>query len=176
MIATNVPETHSFESADGSADDYDRALLAIRALEHNANFDREEIDVLRWVTGSVSAVLEKPLQSLSSEARAVVGGVEIGEVLRGPPARFHRSCALHGVRSIKCLPLDRLLTALGEDRRRIAKPFMEKSLLRDAPLVFPLLSAVCSGVATGSGAHVPRPLVEWGARALLEVVVLRIPL
>ena len=64
--------------------------------------------------------------------------------------------------------LPSLLEVLGEDRLVIADSFKEESLIDDAPLVFPLLSAIRSGKGTGLAANLPRSLSEWGARALLE--------
>ena len=146
----------------------------LNALQINADLDREEIDILWWVLGGVSNILERPLQSLPTEVRVVITGVEIGALMRALPTQSHRNLALRGLDETDPLPLPNILRALGEDRPKIAAAFQEESLIDHAPLVFPLLAAVRSGEATGPGADVARPLSEWGARALLERAVLRI--
>ncbi len=150
------------------------AAPTVDALRINAALDREEIDLLWWVLGGASEIFDRPLQSLSPEARAVTTGVEIGAIMRALPTQSHRNLALRGLKEADPLPLPKLLAALGEDRLAVAASFKDESLIDDAPLVFPLLSAVRSGEGTGLGADLPRTLSEWGARALLERAVLRI--
>ena len=147
---------------------------AINALENNAALDREELDILWWTLPGMSSIFNRPLQSLPPEVRAVTAGIEIGALMRALPTQSHRNLALRGLEEAGSVPLPKLLTALGEERLRIAASFQQESLVEMAPLVFPLLSAVRSGEATGTGADLPRPLSEWGARALLERTVLRI--
>ena len=146
----------------------------VDALRINATLDREEIDLLWWVLGGTSNIFGRPCQSLSPEARAVTTGVEIGALMRALPTQSHRNLALRGLEELDSLPLPELLEALGEDRLVVAATFKDKSLIDEAPLVFPLLSAICSGEGTGLGADLPRSLSEWGARALLERAVLQI--
>ena len=146
----------------------------VNALRMNAALDREEIDLLWWVLAGVSKIFDRPLQSLSPEARAVTTGIEIGALMRTLPSQSHRNLALRGLEEADPLPLPKLLAALGEDRSVIAASFKDESLIDDAPLVFPLLSALRSDEGTGMGADLSRPLSEWGARAFLERAVLQI--
>ena len=146
----------------------------VNALRINAALDREEIDLLWWVLGGASEIFGRPLQLLSPEAHAVTTGVEIGALMRALPTQSHRNLALRGLEEADPLPLPDLLAALGEDRLVVAASFKDESLIDDAPLVFPLLSALRSGEGSGLGADLPRSLSDWGARALLERTVLQI--
>ena len=155
---------------------YAAAVDAIKELQINAMLDKEEIELLRWVMAGKSHIYSKQLASLSSENRPVTAGVEIGGITQAPPSVSHRDYLLCGLGEREPLSLGDLLGALGEGRVRIANSFIEKSLLKEAQVVFPLLSGICCGEATSPGADLPRPLSEWGARALLEHALFRVRL
>ena len=170
-----VPEFGAFGGEKTASKDFVSATTpTVDALRFNAALDREEINLLWWILGGVSEIFKRPLQSLSPEVRAVTAGVEIGALMRSLPTQSHRNLALRGIEEAAPLPLPKLLAALGEDRLVVATSFKDAPLIDGAPLVFPLLSAVCSGKGTGLGADLPRPLSEWGARALLERSVLQL--
>ena len=171
----NVPALGAFGGEETTSEAFESATApTVNALRINAALDREEIDLLWWVLGGASEIFGRPLQSLSPELRAVTTGIEIGALMRGLPTQSHRNLALSRLEEADPLPLLKLLTALGEDRLAVAASFKDESLIDDAPLVFPLLSAIRSGEGTGLGANFPRSLSEWAARALLERAVLRI--
>ena len=171
----DVPALGAFGGEETNPESFASAVApTIDALQTNAALDREEIDLLWWVLGGASEIFGRPLQSLSPEARAITTGVEIGALMRALPTQSHRNLALRGIEEAAPLPLPKLIAALGEDRLVIAASFKDESLVDDATLVFPLLSAIRSGEGTGPGADLPRSLSEWGARALLERAVLQI--
>ena len=172
----DVPAPEAFDGKEPNQEDFADAVQTIKGLQINAALDREEISVLRWVLDSVSEIFDQPLQSLSPEARAVTAGVEIGALMQAAPTQSHRNYALLDLEEKDPLSLPKLLVALGEDRVKIAASFKDEALIDEAPLVFPLLSAVLSGQAIGPGADLPRSLSEWGARALLERALLRVRL
>jgi len=145
----------------------------VDALRFNTALDREEINLLWWVLCGMSDILGCPLQSLSPVARAVTTGIEIGALMRALPTHAHRNLALRGVEGTESLTLTELLAALGADRLPIAASFKDEAMVDTAPLVFPLLSAIRSGSANGSGAHLAKSLSDWAARALLERAVLQ---
>ena len=171
----DVPEFGVFDEEETTCEAFKQAITpTVDALRTNAALDREEIDILWWVLGGTSKIFERPLLSLSPEARAVTTGVEIGELMRALPTQSHRNLALRGLDETVMHSLSSLLQALGEDRFAVAASFKDEPLIDDAPLVFPLLSAICSGKGTGLGADLSRSLPEWCARALLERAVLGI--
>ena len=174
-IRPAVPPLVPFDAASFEPTDYAAAAArTVDALKRNASVDREEIDVLRWVLRGKSGLVERPLRSLSSEVRVVASGVEIGALMRAPPARSHRDLIVPGVEGTQRLRLAQLLEELGEARRAITASFREGTIIQQAPLVFPLMSALCSREdPKGRGSEVPRSLSEWGARALIEVALLR---
>ena len=173
----DVPVLEAFDAARTSPEVFAaEAERRIDTLRINAAFDREEIGVLRWMLGGVSEIFDRPLRSLPPEARAVTTGVEIGALMQAPPAQSHRNYALRSLEEKEPLSLPKLLAALGEDRMKIAASFKDETLIDEAPLVFPLLSAVRLGETSGPGADSPRALAEWGARALLEQALLRVQL
>ena len=171
----NVPDLGSFGDEEITCEDFKQATApTVDALRINAALDREEIDLLWWVLNGRSEILGQRLLSLSPAACAVTTGVEIGALMRTLPTQSHRNLVLQGLDKDDKVSLPSLLDALGKDRLVIAASFKDESLIEDAPLVFPLLSAIRSGEGTGLGADLPRSLSEWGARALLERAVLRI--
>ena len=171
----DVPALGSFGGEETTSEAFESATApTVNALRINAALDREEIDLLWWVLGGASGIFGRPLQSLSPELRAVTTGVEIGALMRGLPTQSHRNLALRSLEEADPLPLPKLLAALGKDRLAVAASFKDESLIDNAPLVFPLLSAIRSGEGTGLGSDLPRSLSEWGARALLERAVLQL--
>ena len=158
---------------DESEDGRSEVRKAVCVLEWNAMVDQEEIDVLRWVIAGVCASLDRRLELLSPEIRAIAAGFEIGALMRAPPAQRHRDYAVGGLTDDTCLCLSQVLEALGEYRMKMTMSF-EGAPIDSVALVFPLLSALSAGEATGPGANLSRPLSEWGARALLERSLLNI--
>ena len=171
----DVPTLGSSDDEETTCEELEQEIAPIvDALRINAALDREEINLLWWVLGEMSQIFEQPLMSLSPEVRAVTTGVEIGALMRALPTQSHRNLVLRGLDNGAPVSLLGLLEALGENRSMIAGSFKEELLIDDAPLVFPLLSAIRSGKSTGLADDLPRPLSEWGARALLERAVLQI--
>lgn len=173
----DVPPLGPFSDEDAKTiyEEFEQATTpTVDALRINAALDREEINLLWWVLSGTSEILEQRLLSLSPVVRAVITGVEIGALMRALPTQSHRNIALRGLDKEDSVSLPGLLEALGETRSIIADSFKEESLIDDAPLIFPLLSAIRSGKSTGLAADSPRALSEWGARALLERAVLQI--
>ena len=174
-VRHDVPTLGSFGGEETTCEEFEQAIApTVNALRINAALDREEIDLLWWVLSGRSEILGQRLLSLSPAVRAVTTGVEIGALMRVLPTQSHRNLVLQGLDGTDWVSLSSLLDALGKDRLVIATSFKDESLIDDALLVFPLLSAIRSGKDTGSGADLPRSLSEWGARALLERAVLRI--
>lgn len=171
----DVPTFEVFGEEEITTETIEQAITpTVDALRTNAALDREEIDILWWVLGGMSEIFKQPLQSLSPEVRAVTTGVEIGALMRALPTQSHRNLALRGLDEADKVSLPNLLEALGKDCLAVAASFNDEPLIDDAPLVFPLLSAIRSGNGKGLGSDLSRPLSEWCARALLERAVLRI--
>ena len=173
-IRHKVPDFGQFGDDALGAEAFGEATAGtIEALRYNASLDREELDMLWWVLGDTSIVLETPLGSLSPETRAIVTGIELGALLRGLPGQSHRNLCVRGVGDAEPMSLPRLLEALGDDRMALAASFGNEALVDEAASVFPLLNGIRAGSSALAGAEVARPLREWCARALLERVVLR---
>ncbi len=176
-VRHDVPELEAFDAAKTTPEDFaSEAAQTIDELRINAAFDREEIDVLRWGLGGVSEIFGRPLHLLSPATRVITTGVEIGAFMQALPTQSHRNLALRDLEETNLLPLPELLVALGDGRVKISDSFEDEPLIDQAPLVFPLLSAIRSGKGNGLGAALPRSLSEWGARALLEHALLRVRL
>ena len=177
-IRQPVTELEFFENEEPDFEEFKREIASsIDALKINAELDREELNLLWWVLGGTSEIFGQPLKSLSPELRVVTSGIEFGALMRRLPTQSHRNLALHGLEKIAPLSLATLLEKLGENRLTIANSFKEELLIDNAPLVFPLLSAIRLGEVTEeSFADLERPISEWGARALLERAILQIKL
>ena len=170
-----VPEFGQFGDDALGGEAFGEATRAtIDALRYNAALDREELDMLWWVLGDTSTVLERPLASLSPETRAIATGIELGALLRGLPGQSHRNLCARGVAEAGPMTLPGVLEALGDDRIALAASFANEDLVEKAASVFPLLNGIRAGSSALAGAEVARPLREWCARALLERAVLRV--
>ena len=113
-VRRNVPEFGAFGDEQLGAEAFGEATGAtIDALQYNAALDREELDMLWWVLGDTSNVLEKPMVSLSPETRAITSGIELGELLRALPSQSHRNLCARGVGETESMTLPAVLEALG---------------------------------------------------------------
>ena len=147
----------------------------ITALRANALLDREELNLLWWVLSDWSDLLGRRFSSLNNpEIKAVVSGLEAGSLLRGLPADAHNNLVLRHVGETDTMSLPELLKAFGSDREGLAKAHGENAVVASFPVIFPLLTALQSGSATGAGVEIKRPLEEWASRALLESATVNI--
>ena len=174
-VRRNVPEFGQFGDDALGAEAFREATGAtIDALRYNAALDREELDMLWWVLGDTSNVLEIPLTSMSPETRAIASGIELGALLRTLPGQSHRNLCARSVGETEPMTLAGVLEALGDDRTALAASFANEALVDEAASVFPLLNGIRAGSSALAGSEVARPLKEWCARALLERAVLRV--
>jgi hypothetical protein len=139
----------------------------VAALRENAELDREEIDLLWWVLSEYSDTLKRPMSSFDEVARAIVAGVEGGAKLRKIPSDGHRNLLLRGISAGDEVALGAVIDRLGEDGKELAAPSI-CLLTKRAVHVFPLLTAIATGVSQTSGGEVAYSKRAWGARALLE--------
>ena len=139
------------------------------ALRRNAILDREEIDFLWWVLTDWSEILCRRFSNSNDpEATALASGLEAGRRLRSLPADAHYRLVLCHVGDTQPLNLGELLRALGADLQRLTKTLSGNSVVGKFPAIFPLLTSLQSGFASGANADVSRSLQDWAGRALLE--------
>lgn len=149
--------------------------VTVAALRSNSNLDREELDLLWWVFGDWSEILEQRISTLSAEAAAVTNGFEIARRLRKLPADAHKALALRNVPTDGAtLDLSELLKAIGSSREKLAAALSKSEIVTACPAVFPLLSAIMRNKADSTGWKEKRALRDWGARALLETSILHV--
>ncbi len=149
--------------------------VTVDALRSNASLDREELDILWWVFGDWSEILEHRISVLPAVVAAVTNGFEIARRLRKLPADAHKALALRNVPTDgETLDLSELLKAMGPSREKLAAALSNNDVLTACPIVFPLLSAIANNKATSSGSKEKRALRDWGARALLETAILHV--
>ena len=147
--------------------------VTIAALRTNALLDREEIDLLWWVLADWSDLLGQRISTAENrEAIAVASGIEAGRLIRHLPVDAHRNLVLRNISETGPLSLNGLLQALGDDREQLANASERNSRIATCPAIFPLLSALQSGLATGPNAEIERSVEEWAIRALLETAAL----
>ncbi len=155
--ASNVPTNNFTGAVAGTID----------ALRRNAALDREELDFLWWAQLGRSRLLKRQLSAIAEPTRIVAAGIEGARMLRRLPCEVHREIVLRTLDQDPKLDLTEMLAAFGDDRAALGAAFDEGSIAAH-PTVFPLLHALATGEASGSGAVVKRRVSEWGARALLE--------
>ncbi|WP_017258883.1 GTPase-associated system all-helical protein GASH [Pedobacter arcticus] len=138
----------------------------VDAFRFNAYLDREEIDVLWWVLGGWSDILDQQLSTLNPVQSSVISSLEIGNLLKRFPSKAHtyiacRNCELNTelngteIREQLEAQIDKIISAL------------TKNEITTFPKIFPISSLIISkdkvpGLAT------KRTLHEWAARLLVE--------
>ncbi|PBP35907.1 GTPase-associated system all-helical protein GASH [Pseudomonas syringae] len=145
----------------------------VKSLRENAELDREEIDFLWWRLSDWSAVLEKPLSSLSDANRAVYAGLECGLMLRRAPSSGHRNVALQGISNEKSFTLAELVGELEVDNEKLKAAISSDDVIA-AGEVYPLLKSILSGDLKVFGSAIARSTRDWGGRALLEASVMQL--
>lgn len=145
----------------------------VKALQENAELDREELEFLWWTIEDWSEALNGRISDADPLVRAVVAGMDGASKLRRLPASGHRNVVLRGVPAGGPAALTALLAALGDRRATLAK-LIDADLVGQAATVFPLHSAIASGDADRAGADIERDPRDWGGRALLEGGILQI--
>lgn len=151
--------------------DATRPLVA--ALRKNAEADREEINLLWWVLADYSDILDRPMAELESSSRAVAAGIDCLAMMYKLPSIGHRNLILRNVKKGESLTLMEVLKQLGDDREKLGNA-VAGELIKSAPAVFPLLTALATGNSEKPGANVPYEPRDWGARALLEASILAV--
>jgi hypothetical protein len=171
-----VPEP--FDAAGVAASFKTGVATTIEALRANAAVDREEIDLLWWVLGDWSELLDRRFSALDNPAAAAIAsGLEAGRMLRRMPADAHRHLVLRPLGHVHkpdLLSLPGLLKVLDGDRGRLAAPYAHDKIVAACPAAFPLLTALRSGLATDAKAKIKRSLQDWACRALLESAALHV--
>lgn len=149
----------------------DSANRAIKALRENAALDREEINILWWVLGDWSHILGSPLTKSPPLASAVIGGIELAQLLRRIPAEAHKHLLLRNVHGGKRATLIDVLDETASYRSEIAAAYASNAFLSACPFVFPLMTAVIAGESAGGGER-KLATADWAARSLLENTLL----
>lgn len=180
----DATDTEEEEEATTDPDDDQFALFkesikagidpTVTALRLNAQLDREELDLLWWVLGDWSRLLDERISTMAPEIAAVACGIEIGGLLHKLPAPAHKHLVLRNIPSdVPPLSLPKLAEMLESRKDRLLSRPADKRWLSDYPAVFPLLHGVQMGqLGNGGEEHSVR---DWGARALLEASILFSP-
>lgn len=148
----------------------------VTALRSNAELDREELDLLWWVIGDWSRLLDEPISAMAPEIAVVTCGIEIGYLLHKMPTEAHKHLVLRNVPSdVPPLSIPNLAEMFESRKDRLLSPLTDKRWLSEYPEVFPLLHGLQKGRLNGGGDE-KRSVRDWGARALLEASILFVPI
>ncbi|MFL6388856.1 MAG: GTPase-associated system all-helical protein GASH [Terriglobales bacterium] len=145
-------------------------LKCIDVLRQNAALDREETDLLWWSLGDWSTLQHKHFRELPMPVAAVSAGLEAAGLLRRLPTEGHKQLALRHILDGSGLKVTDFVESLGKDAEPIRAAYPDNEHVRKFPHVFALLAAI-------AGQKVKSQLLDarsWGARAMLEAVVLRL--
>ena len=150
------------------------ASKTIKALRNNSALDREELNLLWWVLNDWSSLLNDKLSASPAEAAAIGRGIEVAYLLRRLPGDAHKHLVLKDIVIGDSHTLSELIKTLADNRAKLASAFQGDTTVETCPAVFPLLSALSTGKASGAGIKITRSLHEWAARALLESSILHV--
>lgn len=145
----------------------------VEALRRNAVLDREELDFVWWIQLNRSKILNRPLATIHEPIRLVAAGVEGAAYLRRLPADAHRDLVLRTAEADPTLTLKELVEAAGSDAEVLAAAVGHGDIAAATPSVFPLMCTLRQGTAPAPLGDIGQAATIWGARALLEAVLLR---
>lgn len=144
-------------------------LKSVEVLRQNAALDREELDLLWWSLGDWSVLQAAPYKTLPAQIAAVTAGVEVSELLRRLPSEGHKHVALRHIVDDSDRDATEFVVAMGDRSQAIRSAFSAYSYIQKFPHVFRLLASI-AGEQLKTQAIGNR---SWGARAMLEALVLR---
>ena len=145
------------------------ALKSIEVLRQNAALDREELDLLWWTLGEWSSVQGQRFAALPMHTAAVTAGIEGAALLRRLPSIAHKQLILKHVDDGDAQTLTNLIETLGERKDALRLAIPQSEYAKAYPSVFALTAGILGEVANTQAVGVR----EWGARAIVEAVVLR---
>lgn len=185
--ASTTRERHAVADVDADpADPFDAEQVAgsidaavnkaIAALRINAQLDREELDLLWWVLGDWSELLNARFDGMeNAAARGLAAGLEAGSIIRRMPSDGHRHLVFRqGAPTADELSLVDLLAQLGELRAKLAGAVNGSHHVLTHPRIFALLHAIQTGTTSSKADERKRPMSEWTERALIERASLRV--
>lgn len=171
----NIPVAEPFDAGAVAKSVTTGLKSVLGALRSNAAIDREEIDLLWWVLGDWSDILERRFSGRpDSIATALASGIEVGRMLRRMPGDAHRNLTLRQINSAASLSLAEVLSGLGNEREPMAALYSGNTMVTSCPAVFPLLTALTTGSAVHAKNKSKRKVSEWAERALLESAALHV--
>jgi hypothetical protein len=159
-----------FTDAKVAASVNEGLMKSIETLRQNAALDREELDMLWWTLGDWRTLQQQPFRQLSMQVAAVTAGIEGSNLLRRLPSEGHKHLVLRHVVDDSERSAVELVASLGGDAKPIRDAYSQQGYVKKFPHVFRLL-------ATISGENVDTQSLgnrSWGARAMLEAIVLRL--
>ena len=146
----------------------------VTCLKENAILDREEIDILWWVLADRSELLQRSFSSASTPQAAIAAALELGGLLRRPPADAHKHLIFRYVKEDSEMSLNQLLDALAPVRGELTLPEKQIRRAKRHPRVFPLALAIAGVPNHGLHGEMTKRLSEWSARALFESSILHL--
>lgn len=144
-------------------------LKSVEILRQNAALDREELDLLWWSLGDWSELQKTHFKELPMPVAAITAGIEVSDLLRRLPSEGHKHVALRHIVDDSNRDAGALITALGKRSEPIHAAYSEHSFVKKFPHVFRFMSSIV-GQQVNTLAIGNR---SWGARAMMEAVVLR---
>jgi hypothetical protein len=144
-------------------------LKSIEILRQNAALDREELDLLWWALGDWSVLQSAPYKTLPLQVAAITAGVEVSELLRRLPSEGHKHVALRQIVDDSDRDAAEFVGAMGNGSQIIRSTFATYGYIQKFPHVFQLMASI-------AGEQVKTQAIgnrSWGARAMLEAIVLR---
>lgn len=148
----------------------------VSAARANETMDVERIAVLEWLLAGRSSLLDRDVADIERPGAAAVAlGLELARLLNRVPDFGHYRLACDFVPDGHALTLEQLYDAVLPDLDGVSAWWADRKttdLITSYSAVFPLLAALSSGRAEGTGKQLERPLIEWWGRALLEGAVI----
>ena len=144
-------------------------LKSIEVLRQNAALDREELDLLWWSLGDWSVLQGAHFRELPMQVAAVTAGVEVSDLLRRLPSEGHKHLALRHIVDDSNRDIGELVEVLGKGSEPIHTAYAVHSSVKNFPHVFRFMASI-------AGEQVKTLAIgnrSWGARAMLEAIVLR---
>jgi hypothetical protein len=143
---------------------------SIEGLRQNAALDREEIDLLWWSLGDWSTLQQRHFGQLPMGVAAVTSGIESAGLLRRLPSEGHKQLALRHIKDDTNQNAKTLVESLAANREPIRVAYSDNSYATKFPHVFRLMATIVGRKVN----TVEVSFRTWGARAMLEAIVLRL--
>lgn len=150
-------------------------------LSNNAQWDREEIDLLWWIVTDWSVVGDVRVSTLNAEPACIISAIETSGLFVGPASQAHRNIATRHVGRLADERTPKEFATSSAQARAWGRHALQDAIndISQFPAVLPALAIAtlgdvqdCEALPTSITAGAPLTIADWCRRLVDEIELL----